>query len=121
MAEANSSEEPEPIVLGASIATVILSPRFQAISGPGSLLVMGLGYLGFLAARAADLPRPELVALVAIGVAVAMASVAVTLGVILVVSKQTPSLKAAVASIVFGLAGFIAAGPVFMLIKVGSA
>jgi hypothetical protein len=102
-----------------SIATVVLSPGFQVAAGPGSGGLLLVGYLLFRLAHLLGLPRPELPALLGIGVGVALASVAVTLGVVLVVSKQTPFPRGAVVSIVLGLVAFVCAGPTFLLVRAG--
>lgn len=78
--------------------------------------MLGAGYGLFRLAYALGLPRPELFALVAIGLAVAMASVAVTLGIVLSVSKQTPYRRGALVSIVCGVVAFVLAGPTFLLV-----
>lgn len=107
---------PDPEVVPVSIATVILSPRFQALAGPLATGLLLGGYAAFRGAFALGMPRPELLALVALGVGVAVASVAVTLGIILVVAKQTPYPRRAVLSIVLGGAALLLAGPIFLLV-----
>ncbi len=110
---ADDAPQPEQTV---SIASVVLSPKFQVFSGPGAVGLLVGGYGAFRAAYALGVPRSELLALFSLGVGVALASVAVTLGVILVVAKQTPYPRRAVLSIVLGAVAFVLAGPIFLLV-----
>ena len=114
MQDAAPGEGQEPVPV--SVASVVLSPGFQRAAGPAAALLLAGGYGGFRLAWAVGLPRPELIALLAIGIAVCLASVAVTLGVVLLVSRTTPYRRGAFVSILLGIVGFIAAGPIFLLV-----
>jgi hypothetical protein len=94
---------------------LVLSPRSQALSGPGALVSLVLGHGAARAGMALGLPRAELFGLIGIAFAVALASVAITLGLILTVSRQTPFPRAAVASIACGALTFLLAVPLFFL------
>jgi len=104
--------EPQPI----SIASALLSPRAQMLAGPIATGVMIAGYLCFRLAAVLGLPRPELFALIGLGIGVSAASLAITLGVVLLVAKQAPRRTLALVSMVLGIVAFLLAGPLFLLI-----
>jgi hypothetical protein len=105
------SELPEP---PRSLIGLVLSPRSQAIAGPGSLALILFGALGTLAGESLGMPRPELIGLLGLAFGVAFAGVAITLGILLLVSRSTPFRRAAALSIGCGCLVFVAAGPVFL-------
>ena len=116
----NHVEEEEPVqeeeIIAINLPVLILSPKFQALAGPLSLALMLLGVACTYLASWLGIPRAALFAAAGLGTGVAVASVAVTLGIVLLVSKQTPTRKKALISIVCGIGTFLLAGPIFVLI-----
>ena len=116
----NKVEEEKPVeeeeIIAINLPVLILSPKFQALAGPLSLSFMVLGVACTYLASWLGIPRAALFAAAGLGTGVAVASVAVTLGVVLLVSKQTPMRKKALLSILCGIGTFLLAGPVFVLI-----
>ena len=104
-----------------SLVGLILSPRFQVLSGPLATGLLLFGYGAFRVGYYFGLPRAELLALFSLGFGVALASVAVTLGILLLVAKHTPYRRAALASIAFGALAFLLAAPLFLLTVSGVA
>ena len=114
--EAQDPVEPTEEVVGVNIATIVLSPKFQAFAGPLSNGLILFGVAGTYIAMWLGIPRAVLIAAFGLGTGVAVASVAVTLGIILLVAKQTPNPRAALLSVALGIVSFVGAGPVFLLI-----
>ena len=116
----NQSEEEQPEqeeeIIAINLPVLILSPKFQALAGPLSLGLMVLGVGCTYVASWLGIPRAALFAAAGLGTGVAVASVAVTLGIVLLVSKQTPTRKKALISVVCGIGAFLLAGPIFVLI-----
>ena len=114
--EKNPPEQPEEEVIAVNLPAIILSPKFQALAGPLGIGLMLIGVVCTYLAMWIGIPRAVLFAAVGLGTSVAVASVAVTLGIVLLVSKQTPFRKRALVSVALGIATFLLAGPVFLLI-----
>jgi len=116
MTETRTNPEAEERIVAINLPEIVLSPKFQALAGPLGLGLMLIGvscsYLGMWI----GIPRSVLFAAFGLGLGVSMASVAVTLGIILLVAKQTPFRGKALLSVGLGIATFILAGPVFILI-----
>ncbi len=110
-------ELPEPPI---SLVGIVLSPRFQILAGPLASGSCVFGFLLFQLAALAGVPRPELIALLGLGFGVSIASIAVVLGVVLLVAKQTPHRGWAGASIALGALAFVLAGPLFLLVVAGA-
>ena len=119
--EKNPPEQTEEEVIAVNLPAIILSPKFQALAGPLGIGLMLIGVICTYLAMWIGIPRAVLFAAVGLGTSVAVASVAVTLGIVLLVSKQTPFRKRALVSVALGIATFLLAGPVFLLIWASNA
>jgi hypothetical protein len=116
MTESKAESESKEEIINIDLPSLILSPKFQALAGPLGISFMLIGVVCTYSAMWFGFPRPVLFAAFGLGIGVAIASVAVTLGVILLVAKQTPYRRRALLSIALGIATFVLAGPVFVLI-----
>lgn len=105
------AELPEPPI---SLIGLVLSPRFQRAAGPLAVLVLLAGYASLPLGRWLGVPRAEVLALAAVGCAVSLASVAVVLGVVLLVAREAPHRGRAALSIGLGALAFLIAGPLFL-------
>ena len=121
MTEPEIETEREEEVIALNLPAIILSPKFQALAGPLGIGLMQVGVVCTYLAMWLGIPRAVLFAAVGLGTGVAVASVAVTLGIVLLVAKQTPYRKRALISVGLGIASFLLAGPIFLLIWASNA
>lgn len=98
-----------------SIVDLVLSQRFQTASGALALFLVLAGF-GFARwALTGGSPDASLAGLFALGIGVALASISVTLGVMLLVSGQAENRRAAALSMGLAVIAFLLAAPTLLV------